>query len=130
MAGIIISMLVAIPVIFLWLVIVALLVRPFGIWLPLGPFSFGERARALQALTFPRHVVICGVLCFGCGMLIVTTLSHYLEWKYWHGSSTSLAAGMLLFNVVLWPMAGVFYGLISLYREVRQNHCLIVELFQ
>lgn len=114
MAEFFIEMLVALPVFFLWLVVVALLVRPFGVRLPLGPFSFGKRASALQALTFPQYVLVCGVLCFGCGMLIVTTLSNYLEWKYWHGSSSSLTAGKLLRDAVQWPIvSGVLFGLIS-----------------
>jgi hypothetical protein len=122
MAAIIIPVLVAIPAIFLWLVVVALLVRPFGIWLPLGPFSFRERTYALQALTFHQYVVIVGVFCFGCGMLIVTTLSHYLEWKYWHGSSSNLTPSMLLLDVVFWPiMAGVSYGLISYFWNARRQ---------
>src|SRR3979411_1750773 len=121
MAAIIIPILIAIPVIFLWLVVVALRVRPFGIWLPVGPFSFTKRARALRALTFPQYVMICGVLCFGCGMLIVTTLSRYLEWRYWHASSSSLAAPMLLFDAVLWPVMGVLYGLLSFFGNARSS---------
>ena len=114
MAEFFIAMLVAVPVFFLWLVVVALLVPPFGVQLPLGPFSFGKRKCALQALTFSQYVLICGVLYFGCGMFIFTTLNHYLEWKYWHDSSRSLTAGKLLVDAVWWPVvAGLLFGLIS-----------------
>src|ERR1700675_3537664 len=108
-------MLASLPLFFLWLVAVSLLVRPFGVWLPLPPFSFGERACALQALTFSQYLLVCcGVLCFGCGMLIVTTFSHYLEWKYWHGSSLSLTTDKLLGKAVLEPIiGGLLFGLIS-----------------
>jgi hypothetical protein len=71
-------------------------VRPFGVQLPLEPFRFGKRARALQALPFSQYLFVCGVLCFGCGMLTVTTLSNYLEWKYFHGASAGLAVSRLL----------------------------------
>ena len=114
MAELILTMLAALPVFFLWLVVVALIVRPFGIWLPLGPFSFAMRRSAFRDLTFPQYVFICGVLCFGGGMLILTTLSRYLEWKYFHGSSASLSTSELLRNLVTYPlMAGVLYGLIT-----------------
>lgn len=104
-------MLVVLLAFFLWLVVVALLVRPFGVQLPLGPF---RRARALQALTFSQYLFVCGVLCFGCGMLIVTTLSNYLEWKYFHGSSAGLTTSGLLLAFVTYPlMAGVLFGLVS-----------------
>jgi len=113
-AELIVTMLVvAVPVYFLWLVVVALIVRPFGIRLPLEPFSFGKRRSAFRDLTFPQYVFVCGVLCFGCGMVIVTTLSRYLEWKYFHGSSASLSTTELLLNLVTYLMAGVLYGLIS-----------------
>jgi len=113
-AAFFIPVLVALLAFFLWLVVVALLVRPFGVQLPLGPFRFGNRARALQALTFSQYLLVCGVLCFGCGMLIVTTLSNYLEWKYFHGSSAGLTTSGLLRAFVTYPlMAGVLFGLIS-----------------
>jgi hypothetical protein len=95
-AAFFIPMLVALLAFFLWLVIVVLLVRPYGVQFPLGPFRFGKRARAMQALTFSQYLFVSGVLCFGCGMLIVTTPSNYLEWKYFHGSSAGLAASGLL----------------------------------
>ena len=114
MAAFFIPMLVALPAFFLWLVVVALLVRPFGMQLPLGPFSFGKRTCALQALTFSQYVLVCGVLGFGCGMLIVTTVSNYVEWKYFHGSSVSLTTSGLLRALVTYPLvAGVLFGLIS-----------------
>ena len=47
-------------------------------------------------------------------MFIVTTLSRYVEWKYFHGSSDSLTTDNLLGQFVTEPlMAGVLFGLIS-----------------
>jgi hypothetical protein len=106
-------MLVALLAFFLWLVALGLLVRPFGVQLPLGPFSFGKGS-ALQALTFSQYVLVCGILGFGCGMLIVTTVSNYVEWKYFHGSSVSLTSSGLLRAFVEYPLvSGVLFGLIS-----------------
>jgi len=107
-----IEALVALPVFFLWLVVVSLLVRLFGVRLPLAPFSFAKRRSAFQTLTFPQYVMIYGVLGFGCGMLIVMTVSRYLEWKYWHGPT--LTADKLLRDVWQYPLlGGVLFGLIS-----------------
>jgi len=109
-----IETLVVLLAIFLWLVVVALLVRPFGVRLLLAPFSVIKRTYVLQALTFSQHVLVIGVLYVGCGMLIVTTLFHYLEWKYWHGSPSNLTVHRLLVSAVLWPIAGgLLYGLMS-----------------
>jgi hypothetical protein len=60
-AALFIPMLVALLVFFLWLVVVVVLVRPFAVQLPLGPFSFGKRTSAFQALTPFQYVLICGV---------------------------------------------------------------------
>jgi hypothetical protein len=101
------------PVFFLWLTVVTLLVRPFGVRLPLAPHSFAKRKTALQALSFTECVIICGVLYFGCGMFIVTTLSRYIEWKYFHGSSDSLSTDSLLREIVTYLIGGLLFGLIS-----------------
>src|SRR5262249_6061834 len=107
-------MLVALPAFFLWLVVLALIVRPFGVQLPLGPFSFGKRACALQALTFSQYVLVCGILGFGCGMLIITSVSHYVEWKYFHGSSVGLTTSGLIRAFIEYPLvSGVLFGLIT-----------------
>jgi hypothetical protein len=109
-----IEMLVAIPVLFLWLTVVALIVRPFGVRLPWRVFNFGKRSCAAPDLPFFQYVLVYGVLGFGCGMLILTTLSDYLEWKYWHGPFNGLTADKLLGYAVQWPLlAGVLFGLIS-----------------
>jgi len=107
-------MFLAFPLFFLWLAVVSVMVRPFGVWLPLGPLSFAKRKIAFQALTFTQHLIIRGVLLWGCGVFIVIMFSHYLEWKYFHGSSDSLTAGNLLWRFVTYPLVGgVLFGLIS-----------------
>ena len=87
---IVIELLVAVPVFLLWLMVITLIVRPFGIRMPLQPFNFGERRKVLQSLTFPKYVAIYGVLCFGGGMVIMTILSRFLDWKFFHGSASHL----------------------------------------
>ena len=121
MAEFFVPILVALPVFFLWLVVVALLVRPFGVQLPLAPFNFRRRSHALHALTFPQYLLVYGVLCFGCGMLIFTTISHYIEWKYWH-YSTPLTGGKFLAAAVWWPIVGgLLFGLISWYGRAAKR---------
>jgi len=108
----IVTMLVALPVFLLWLALVSLLVRPFGVRLPLAPLSFVKLRSAFQSLTFSQYLIVHGILCFGCGMLIMTTLSRYLEWKYWHGSP--LTSENLLRAALEYPLlSGVLFGLIS-----------------
>ena len=122
MAAFFIPMLVALLAFFPWLVVVALLVRPFGVQLPLGPFRFGNRARGLQALTFSQYLFVCGVLCFGCGMLIVTALSNYLQRKYFHGSSAGLTTSGLLRDFVTYPHDGGSIWSDLLEHKVGQKH--------
>ena len=52
MAELIIDILVAAPVFLLWLTIVSVLVRPFGIPLPFTPFSWTKHRSVIQSLTF------------------------------------------------------------------------------
>jgi hypothetical protein len=110
-----IEMLGAIPVFLLWLVVVALIVRPFGVRMPLGPFEFRRRTEVLHSLTFSQYLAIGGILYFGCGMLIMTTLSRYLDWKYFHGSTNILTERELLGNALQWILAGVLFGLLSFF---------------
>ncbi len=115
MTEVIVETLLALPVLFLWLAVVSVLVRPFGIRLPLAPFS-AKRRSAFQALTFSQYLMVCGVLCFGCGMLIVTTFSRYIEWKYWHGSS--LTTESLLRDAFQYPLlSGVLFGIVGWFTR-------------
>jgi hypothetical protein len=108
-----IPMLVSLPVLVLWFLAVPLIVRPFGVRLPWGRFGFRERDGSLQRLTSTQYVWIVGVLYWGFGMLIVTTLGDYIDWKYWNGSSHDLSTGRLLFHAVLWPLSGLLFGWLS-----------------
>jgi hypothetical protein len=111
MAEVIVETLLAVPMVLLWLVVVAILVRPFGIRLPLAPFS-AKRRSAFKALSFSQFLIIGGVLCFGCGMLIATTFSRYIEWKYWHGSSITREG--LLRDAFQYPLlSGVLFGVVG-----------------
>ena len=93
----------------LWLIVVSLLARSFGVQMPLGVIGVVKRRRAPQPLTFSQYLVICGVLCFGCGMFIVTTLSDYLEWKYARGSPFRLTPGRFFGPII----GGIVFGLIT-----------------
>ncbi len=107
-----VEMLVALPVFLLWMTAVSVLVRPFGVRLPLTPLSWHKHRSAFQALTFQQYVMIVGILSFGCGLLIVNTLSRYLEWKYWHGPSVSNEN--LLGDAITYPLlSGVLFGVIN-----------------
>ena len=109
-----IEMAIALPLLLLWLVVVSVIVRPFGVQMPLRPFSFRQRKSVFQSLTFSQYVGIVGVLYFGCGMFIATTVSRYIEWKYFHGSSNSLSQSELLRNAFTWPLlAGFMFGVLS-----------------
>ena len=112
MAELVIEILIALPVFLLWMTVVSVLVRPFGIQLPLTPFRWAKRRSALQSLTFSQYVAVGGVLYFGCGMWIVTSLWRYLEWKYWHGPS--ITTENLLRDAMQYPLlSGVLFGVVS-----------------
>ena len=84
-----IPILVALPLLMLWIVLVSFILRRFGLRMPLSPFHYRERKSVLQSLSFSKYLAIYGVLYFGCGMVIMTTLSYYLNWKFFHGSSSN-----------------------------------------
>ena len=107
-AEFLIQMAVAVPALVLWFAVVTLLGRAFGVGLPFRILR--RRDGTSQSLTFSQHMWFTGVLGWGCGMLIVTTLGDYLDWKYWSGSAHDLSAGKLLFHAALWPLAGLMFG--------------------
>jgi hypothetical protein len=104
-------MIVSVPVLLLWLAMVAVVVRPFGVRVPF--LGFRKSKDTSQRHTFSQHMWLIGVLYWGCGMWIVTTLDDYLDWKYWNRSAHDLFAGRLLFHAVLWPLAGLLFGWMS-----------------
>ena len=103
-----IQMVVALPVLLLWVAVVTLIGRAFGVRLPFRRLR--QRNDTAQSLTFSQHMWLMGVLGWGCGMWIVTTFDDYLDWKYWSGSAHDLSAGKLFFHAVLWPLAGLLFG--------------------
>lgn len=114
MGEFIIEMVAALLLFLMWLVLVAVIVRPFGVRLPVWPLSYAKRRSALHSLSFSQYIFVYGVLYFGCGMLIATTLFRYLEWKYWHSRPTFFTAGEFVGNALTWTiLAGVLFGLIS-----------------
>jgi hypothetical protein len=113
-AEFIFTVVAALPVLFLWMTVVSLLVRPFGVRLPVSPFSFAERKTAFRVLTFSEYLIVGGILYFGCGMFILMTLSRYLEWKYFHGPSDYLTLHGLFISLLSYPLiGGLLFGLIS-----------------
>ena len=50
MAEVVIELLIAVPVVLLWLTVVSVLVRPFGVRLPWTPFSWAKQAHLLRAM--------------------------------------------------------------------------------
>jgi hypothetical protein len=106
-AAFFIQLVVALPVFLLWFAVVALIGRAFGVRLP---FRSLRKRNTSQRLTFSQHMLLTGVLGWGCGMWLVTTLCDYLDWKYWSGSAQELSAEKILFHAVLGPLAGVFFG--------------------
>ena len=111
MTEFVINALVVLVAILLWLILVALLVRPFGIRLPLQPLA--NRKSALQALTFSQYVFIGGVLHFGCGIAVVTAVSRYVSWKYFHGQPLMVTTGDFFNDFAPAVLAGVVFGLVS-----------------
>ena len=110
----IIEMASALLALLIWIVVVALVVRPFGLRLPMWPFSYAKRRFALQSLNFSRYILVYGILHFGCGMLIGTTLFRYLEWKYWHSRPNFFTASEFFGYALMWTLlAGVLFGVMS-----------------
>ena len=96
------------PVALLWFAMIMLLGRAFGVQLPFRILR--QRNAVSRRLTFAQYIWLIGVLGWGCGMWIATTLDDYLDWKYWVGSAHNLSAGNLLIHAVLWPLAGLLFG--------------------
>ncbi len=112
MAELVIEILIAVPAFLVWMMVVAVLVRPFGLRLPLTPFGWAEQRSAFQSFSFSQYVTVGGVLYFGCGMWIVTTLGGYIEWKFWHGplvTTETILRGA--FQHAL--LSGVLFGVVS-----------------
>lgn len=106
-----IQMAVTVLVLILWFAVVTLLGRAFGIRVPFRIMR--QHDNTSRGLTFSQHMWMMGVLGWGCGMWIVTTLNDYLDWKYWSGSPHDLSTWKLLFHALLWPLAGLLFGWIT-----------------
>jgi hypothetical protein len=106
-AKFLIELVVAFLAILLWQLVATLLMRVFGIRLPLRPFG-KDRKRASQLLTLSQCVWE-GVLVYGCGMFISLTLFDYLGCRYGNAPCRDLSLNIRVY-AVLWPVVGLFLG--------------------
>ena len=98
---------VVLVAVLLWRLIVTMLMRLFGIHLPLQPFG-RDRKRASQLLTFSQSVSE-GVLVLGCGLFIAMTLFEYFAWKYWNAPARDFSLRIRVYAIV-WPAYGLLMG--------------------
>ena len=107
MANFLVRLVVVFLVIFIWQFVATLLMRLFGVRLPLQPFG-KNRKLASQLLTFSQSVWE-GVLVYGCGMFIGLTLFDFLGCRYGDAPCRDLALNIRVY-ALLWPSVGLFLG--------------------
>ena len=102
------------PGILLWYALVALLVRPFGVQLPINHlFNWGEKRAAFRRLTFAKHIVVFGVLFFGGLMFVNMTIWDYLDWRFWGGSYHRLSVDVIFLHAATCLGLGVLLGVLN-----------------
>jgi len=74
MAWLLILSVLALPVSILWRSIVAILVRPFGIWLPLFSYPSKHLRTAIGKLSHRAYILVAGVLNFGVGAWLLLNI--------------------------------------------------------
>jgi hypothetical protein len=106
----VLTLALGLPFLTVWYAVAALLVRPFGIKVPLLVWS-KDYKKAVQTLTRVQYSVFGGVICFGAGSQLFIALARYVEFcfKLDHGSPETLGeflGSMIWF--MLW--GGISWG--------------------
>ena len=91
----------------LWSMVVSVLLRAFGLQLPLVPWweSDGKKA-VLAQLTARQHVLMEGALRFGGGLLVAATMMEYFRYKYWGDVTARPSVTKFVLNFVLFSAIG------------------------
>jgi hypothetical protein len=78
-AQLVLIALLALPVLTLWRSIVAILVRPFGIRLPLFPFPSKQFRTEISKLSHGAYILVEGLLNFATGLWLVLNIGDWLS---------------------------------------------------
>jgi hypothetical protein len=106
-----------------WFALVALIVRPFGIRLPIWWWHRPESAAAaVRALNRWQYVLVEGVLKYGVGSWLFFSTANYIdyrfEYRYVFGEMT---IGLFFFSLAATIVMGMLVGLADWARGHRQR---------
>jgi uncharacterized membrane protein len=115
-----IQVLAGLALIVTWNLVVALIVRPFGVRLPFR-LAFHLEESTYQDLTVYQYVSIFGVLHLGCAMFLWGIAWGYLDWKCLDGPY-SLSGNQLLRSGVGSLVLGIVFGLLTRKKKTMAPH--------
>jgi hypothetical protein len=102
------SFLIALPVMLIWFVLAATVVRAFGVRIPWS--NRHDRIQALRNLTRKQYIVIFGVLNWGVGCAVLSFMTRLIGWRIWQDPAQQPTLFSFLGDLALWSVGGVAFG--------------------
>src|SRR6266849_10226493 len=101
----VLTLVLGLPFITLWYAVTALLVRPFGIKVPILVWS-KEYRRAVRKLSRVQYAVLGGILCFGMGSQLFIGLARYVEFRFKLDQGSPESLGEFLGRIIWFMVWG------------------------
>src|SRR5258708_6446997 len=105
----------SLPVFTVWCAVAALLVRPFGIRVPVLIWS-KDYTRALRQLKRVQYIAFSGVLVWAVGSQLLATLARNVEYWFKLDHPFRQTPGYFEFSLIGFILVGIFWG-----RSVRRE---------
>ena len=114
-----ITLMVWLPVLTLWFALVALIVRPWGIRLPI--FWFHADPAHYPVLKHWQYVIVEGVLRWGVGSWLLFSTADYIRFRFDYRPESHVTVGFFFIGLAFSMFMGFLVGLAQWARRERQR---------
>jgi hypothetical protein len=119
-AWLLLLMVLAVPVLTAWDAIVALLVRPFGIRVPLLIWR-KDYKEAIRRMSRGQYILVVGVLGWGIGVQLLITATRYAEFRFKLFDPVPETLGDFVVELIGFMLVGIFFGWM-MWRQSSPDH--------
>jgi hypothetical protein len=109
MTSLVLTMVLAVPVVTVWYAVCALLLRPFGMRLPLAIWN-KDLIKALRNLSRLQYAISWGIVWFSFGVRPLGMSARYVQVWLRLGETPHESPGEFVANVIWSLVGGIFFG--------------------
>ena len=100
----------AVPFLFVWYSLIAILTRPFGVRLPLLAIPLVHLRQAIGQLSFRQYIIVQGVLVWGAGTWLMIHATNLVTSRFGFAGSSREGLDWFFVGLGVFMLAGIGFG--------------------